>query len=108
MTIAYAFSSPYQPGSTLFGRLCSSTGVPEWLPSSSLDYLEEMDIYKETLAIFRKSFALPWQQGEALSAKLSVSTFVGSVPRRYLELLSVLRPVALVILCYMCMLLQEC
>jgi hypothetical protein len=39
---------------------------------------------------------------------LSVFTFVESVPQRYPELLSVLRPVALVILCYMCVLLQEC
>lgn len=76
----------------------------ERLPLSGPDEIEEMDIYREALAILRKSFALPWQQGETLSAKLSVFTFVGSVPQRYLKLLSVLRPMALVILCYMCVL----
>ena len=70
--------------------------------------IEEIDLYRETFAILRKSFALPWQPGETLSVKLSVFTFAGSAPQRYLELLSVLRPVALVILCYMCVLLQEC
>jgi hypothetical protein len=80
----------------------------ERLSLPSPDEIEEMDVYRETLANLRKSFALPWQPGETLSAKLSVFTFVESVSQRYLELLSVLRPVALVILCYMCALLQEC
>jgi hypothetical protein len=77
----------------------------ERLPSSNLKDLKQMDMYKGALIILRTGFALRWQQGEALSAKLFVFTLVGSVSRRYLELLSVLKPVALVSSCYMCVLL---
>jgi hypothetical protein len=78
------------------------------LPVSSPDEIEEMKIFREALAMLRRAFALPWQPGEHLGVKLSVFTWVGSVPQRYLELLSVLRPVALVIICYMSVMLKEC
>jgi hypothetical protein len=162
LTTAYAFASPYPPGSILFAGLCSSTGVPEWvtllrgargimamskdwidagplawqaqdlidpvdlslspddhhlaalgqemerLPVSSPEEIDEMDIYRETLALLRRSFALPWQPGAPLGVKFSVFIWVESVPQEYLELLSVLRPIALVMLCSMCVLLQQC
>lgn len=78
------------------------------LPLSGPDEVEEMGIFREAMAMLRRAFALPWQPGDHLGVKISVFTWVGSVPRRYLELLSILRPVALVILCYMSVMLKDC
>ncbi|CZR64154.1 uncharacterized protein PAC_14051 [Phialocephala subalpina] len=80
----------------------------ESLPISGPEDSEEMDAFREALSQLRRSFALPWQAGDPLSAKFSCFAWVEFIPQRYLELLSVLRPVALVILSYFCVLLHQC
>ncbi|KUJ07404.1 uncharacterized protein LY89DRAFT_365946 [Mollisia scopiformis] len=78
------------------------------LPVSSPDDDEEIEVFREALSLLRRSFALPWQPGNTLGPKYSCFIWVDLVPQRYLELLSILRPVALVLLSYQCVLLHQC
>jgi hypothetical protein len=58
--------------------------------------------------MLRRGFALPWQPAAPLGVKQSLFTWISSVSQRYLEPLSILRPMAQVILCYMSVMLKEC
>lgn len=68
----------------------------------------ELDIYRESLFLLRQTFAIPYQPGEVLGVKFAVFVWVEVVPAEFLELLSSLKPVALVILAHLCVLLKKC
>lgn len=68
----------------------------------------ELDIYRESLFLLRQAFAIPYQPGETLDVKFAVFLWVEIVPTEYLEFLSSLKPLALVILAHLCVLLKKC
>jgi hypothetical protein len=68
----------------------------------------ELGIYRESLLLLRQAFAIPYQPGEILGVKFAVFIWVEVVPAEFLELLSSLKPVALVILAHLCVLLKKC
>jgi hypothetical protein len=68
----------------------------------------ELDIYRESLFLLRQTFAIPYQPGEVLGVKFAIFIWVEVVPAEFLELLSSLKPVALVILAHLCVLLKKC
>ena len=68
----------------------------------------DLDVYREALYLMRQSFAIPYQPGDILGANFAAFLWVEMVSSEYLELLSSLKPVALVILAHHCVLLKKC
>jgi hypothetical protein len=69
---------------------------------------EEKDAYMDALLLLRRAFAIPYQRGDALGVKFAMFLWVEGVSQKYIELMSELRPLALVILVYMCVMLKDC
>lgn len=78
------------------------------LTASSPEEHHELDVYREALYLLRQAFAIPYQPGEILGVKFAVFNWVEMVSSEFLELLSSLKPVALVILAHLCILLKKC
>ena len=78
------------------------------LGTASPEEHQELDIYREALFLLRQAFAIPYQPVEILGVKFAVFIWVEVVPAEFLELLSSLKPVALVILAHLCVLLKKC
>ncbi len=80
----------------------------EALEASNLEQNEEKDAYLDALALLRKAFAIPHQRENALGDKFAMFLWVEGVSQKYIQLMSELRPLALVILAYMCVMLKDC
>jgi hypothetical protein len=68
---------------------------------------EDIEVYRTTLRLLRDAYAMPLLPHQTLGVKLSMFIWVERIPQRYLELLSDLKPQALVLLAHFCTLLKE-
>lgn len=67
----------------------------------------ELETYWTALKLLRQSFAFSHQPYSQLGVKLSAFWWVEKVPQAYIEFLSQLRPGALILLSYFCVLLKR-
>lgn len=67
----------------------------------------EIEAYRTSLRLLRESAAIPLQPYQTLGIKLSMFRWVELVPQLYLELLGELKPQALILLAYFCILLKR-
>ncbi|MCJ1340141.1 hypothetical protein MMC09_005435 [Bachmanniomyces sp. S44760] len=68
---------------------------------------EEMQAYRMTLQLLRESFAMPYLPSQTLGVKLSLFLWVESMPQLFLELLSELRPEALILFAHSCVMMKK-
>jgi hypothetical protein len=90
------------------GHLAALEEKLELLEAASPEEESEKDLWKETLMLLRKSFAVAYQYSEALGFKSAVLLWCEMAPSGYLENLAILKPVALVLLAYVCALMKKC
>jgi hypothetical protein len=76
------------------------------LSTMTMEEYDEVVVYQDTLSLLRRCFAIPHQPQASFGYKSVTFLCVQMVSDKYIELLEDLRPVALVLLRFLCVLLE--